>query len=213
MLQAVTQDFSRPVVPVFPSHQTWIDRGLIYPLMLPPVNIPLDQSPSDSPEYLISPASAGTTMSSSPSPCRDLSSAKPQQQFDFVNLTGNLQTDEAIVKEHKLHAPVPRLATDVRDINSLDASTTSPPNHSPKLTEGLRKTRRSQSYPQIHIGAEVTPSSSMCLSAPPIKGRIRKKPSQPRLSQRKPPLACLFCRGRKIACGAPPVGSEKLSCE
>ncbi|KAF9465176.1 hypothetical protein BDZ94DRAFT_1142961, partial [Collybia nuda] len=30
---------------------------------------------------------------------------------------------------------------------------------------------------------------------------------------RKPLLACLFCRGRKIACGAPPPGSKSHSCD
>ncbi|KAI9447137.1 hypothetical protein BJY52DRAFT_1127628, partial [Lactarius psammicola] len=29
---------------------------------------------------------------------------------------------------------------------------------------------------------------------------------------RKPAIACLFCRERKIACGAPPVGSADPTC-
>ena len=159
-------------------------------------------------EYPTSPASAGTNMSTSPSPSSDSTSVCLQQQFSFVNLTGNWHTDEAITSK-QLHAPVPRHAC-VPDVNSLDASITSPSNHNRQLTKGLRKPRCSQSYP--YIGAKATrPSSRMRLSAPPIKGR--KKPAQPKLSQPKPPLACLFCRGRKIACGAPPAGSEKLSCE
>ncbi|KAF8815735.1 hypothetical protein BYT27DRAFT_6662400 [Phlegmacium glaucopus] len=32
------------------------------------------------------------------------------------------------------------------------------------------------------------------------------------LPERKPPLACLFCRGRKIACGPPLPGSGKKTC-
>jgi hypothetical protein len=31
--------------------------------------------------------------------------------------------------------------------------------------------------------------------------------------EKKPPLACLFCRGRKIACGAPVPGSTKKTCK
>jgi hypothetical protein len=30
---------------------------------------------------------------------------------------------------------------------------------------------------------------------------------------KKPPLACLFCRGRKIACGPPPPGSTDKTCK
>lgn len=33
------------------------------------------------------------------------------------------------------------------------------------------------------------------------------------LPERKPPLACLFCRGRKIACGPPLPGSIKKTCK
>ena len=31
--------------------------------------------------------------------------------------------------------------------------------------------------------------------------------------ERKPPLACLFCRGRKIACGPPLPGSIRKTCK
>ncbi|KAF9478619.1 hypothetical protein BDN70DRAFT_808504, partial [Pholiota conissans] len=30
--------------------------------------------------------------------------------------------------------------------------------------------------------------------------------------EKKPPLACLFCRGRKIACGPPLPGSDDKTC-
>ncbi|KAF9497941.1 hypothetical protein BDN71DRAFT_1342993, partial [Pleurotus eryngii] len=30
--------------------------------------------------------------------------------------------------------------------------------------------------------------------------------------EKKPPLACLFCRGRKIACGPPMPGSKDRTC-
>ncbi|TFK25730.1 hypothetical protein FA15DRAFT_589864 [Coprinopsis marcescibilis] len=31
-------------------------------------------------------------------------------------------------------------------------------------------------------------------------------------SDKKPPLACLFCRGRKIACGPPVPGGDENTC-
>lgn len=43
------------------------------------------------------------------------------------------------------------------------------------------------------------------------RGRKRRKRTP---EPRKPlVMACLFCRGRKIACGAPPSGSSDRSCE
>ncbi|KAG6842075.1 hypothetical protein C0991_002729 [Blastosporella zonata] len=47
------------------------------------------------------------------------------------------------------------------------------------------------------------PSRSIRLSPLPSKRTIAKKP----------PLACLFCRGRKIACGPPDAGSSDRSCK
>ncbi|KAH9023339.1 hypothetical protein EDB85DRAFT_327538 [Lactarius pseudohatsudake] len=41
---------------------------------------------------------------------------------------------------------------------------------------------------------------------------VLKLPSTKRSARRKPAIACLFCRERKIACGAPPVGSADPTC-
>jgi hypothetical protein len=38
-------------------------------------------------------------------------------------------------------------------------------------------------------------------------------PTNKRQVEKKPPLACLFCRGRKIACGAPLPGSLDKTCK
>jgi hypothetical protein len=40
-----------------------------------------------------------------------------------------------------------------------------------------------------------------------------KLPSTRRSARRIPAMACLFCRERKIACGAPPVGSADTTCK
>ncbi|KAF8906568.1 hypothetical protein CPB84DRAFT_1770118 [Gymnopilus junonius] len=41
--------------------------------------------------------------------------------------------------------------------------------------------------------------------------RLSPLPSKRQL-EKKPPLACLFCRGRKIACGPPLPGSRDKTC-
>ncbi|KIM40163.1 hypothetical protein M413DRAFT_172756 [Hebeloma cylindrosporum] len=53
------------------------------------------------------------------------------------------------------------------------------------------------------VGSQPTPPGpSMPLSPLPSKRQLEKKP----------PLACLFCRGRKIACGPPMPGSPDKTC-
>ncbi|EGO00421.1 hypothetical protein SERLA73DRAFT_168168 [Serpula lacrymans var. lacrymans S7.3] len=42
--------------------------------------------------------------------------------------------------------------------------------------------------------------------------RLSPLPSSKRLLEKKPALACLFCRGRKIACGPPVPGSKDKTC-
>ncbi|KAF8238547.1 hypothetical protein L208DRAFT_269084 [Tricholoma matsutake] len=129
------------------------------------------------------------------------------QPFDLITQTPNWQTDAPIVND-QLHALVPRYPC-VPDARSLDASVVAPANRS-RLTQDLQKARHSKSHPYIGITATPRPSR-MCLSAPPTKRRA-KKPTPPKPAQPKPPLACLFCRTRKIACGAPLAGSEKKTC-
>ncbi|KAI9447236.1 hypothetical protein F5148DRAFT_1344699 [Russula earlei] len=61
-------------------------------------------------------------------------------------------------------------------------------------------------------------SSASSLSPPtlvpnPKAGQgVLKLPSTKRSARRKPAIACLFCRERKIACGPPPVGSADTTC-
>jgi hypothetical protein len=247
MLPAISQDFGHTVVP---SHQPLIDKGLICPLMVSPLEDHVGRSLSPSTACPPFPASAviHPTVSSSLSPPADRLSPIVQQP-NFVGLTGDWHADAQAVTDHMLHAPVPRYSG-VPDASSLDASIVSPSNRSRKLTQSLRRTRRSKSHPYIDPTGKATPRppSRMRLSAPPIKIRAKKstqsKPAhtKPALSKpalpkptlpvanpalpivnpalpianpalSKPPLACLFCRGRKIACGAPPAGSEKQICQ
>ncbi|KAF8798743.1 hypothetical protein BYT27DRAFT_7122656 [Phlegmacium glaucopus] len=53
-----------------------------------------------------------------------------------------------------------------------------------------------------HVLSPQAPKSSIRLSPLPSKRQLEKKP----------PLACLFCRGRKIACGPPLPGSLNKTC-
>jgi hypothetical protein len=50
-------------------------------------------------------------------------------------------------------------------------------------------------------------SASPCASV-----RLSPLPSK-RAGEKKPSLACLFCRGRKIACGPPVAGSKNKTCK
>ncbi|KAG6880343.1 hypothetical protein C0992_011094 [Termitomyces sp. T32_za158] len=59
-----------------------------------------------------------------------------------------------------------------------------------------------------------TPQDGWPVCTPfPRSIRLSPLPSSRRPMSKKPPLACLFCRGRKIACGPPDPGSSNRSCK
>jgi hypothetical protein len=184
-----------------------IDEGLMQPLLVPPLQGLLDQSSSPSVECASSPATVHAI--TSPSPLSQgahgdyHNRSLTPKPVSLIGRTGDWRADE--LSHQMLHAPVPRHPA--QDVGSLDASITAPSTRRRISTRRPQKTRRSQSHPYVGAKATSRPSSRMRLSAPPIKVRAR------RIVQSKPPLACLFCRGRKIACGAPPAGSEKKSCK
>ncbi|KAI0298404.1 hypothetical protein B0F90DRAFT_1734227 [Multifurca ochricompacta] len=68
----------------------------------------------------------------------------------------------------------------------------------------------------IHLQDAVTCTSSQTPSTvvpnPKAGQGVLKLPSTKRSARRKPAIACLFCRERKIACGAPPAGSADTTC-
>ncbi|THH17247.1 hypothetical protein EW146_g3525 [Bondarzewia mesenterica] len=64
------------------------------------------------------------------------------------------------------------------------------------------------------------PSSPAGSALPPSYPRTKSrggqaihKAPQPTKPRKKPALACLFCRERKIACGPPPPGSDDMTCK
>ncbi|KAF5385762.1 hypothetical protein D9615_002535 [Tricholomella constricta] len=91
--------------------------------------------------------------------------------------------------------------------------------------------RREDHYPSHHIHAHqdqrtsynfyptnklhyMRPAGWPTVRSPSPRGiRLSPLPPSRRPLAKKPPLACLFCRGRKIACGPPDPGSSDRSCK
>jgi hypothetical protein len=132
---------------------------------------------------------------------------------DPIQLTGHWSADAQAASEHLLHAPAPRRAQ-IPEIIAMDrpvVDTPTPRRH--HLTYRLRKAIRAQSHPYIN-GKSKSRSPSRMGSPGPRKGRPRvPKPKMDPRAPGKPTLACLFCRGRKIACGPPLEGNKDNTCE
>ena len=98
------------------------------------------------------------------------------------------------------------------------AYSSSAPMHAP-LSSSFSSSDVGTPTPSIHLVDAGTGSLSQApapasLAPNPKAGQgVLKLPSTKRSARRKPVLACLFCRERKIACGAPPVGSADLTCK
>lgn len=76
--------------------------------------------------------------------------------------------------------------------------------HSPKAKRGTPSRSWSPSR-----GSPSPRASSLGMRLSPLPYHKRAAA----INERKPPLACLFCRGRKIACGAPIPGSTDNTCK
>jgi len=63
-----------------------------------------------------------------------------------------------------------------------------------------------------HTHSESTESPRQRSPSPRGASRISPPPHPKRSMDKKPALACLFCRGRKIACGPPVPGSKDRTC-
>lgn len=64
-----------------------------------------------------------------------------------------------------------------------------------------------------HTHSESTESPRQRSPSPRGASRISPPPHPKRSMDKKPALACLFCRGRKIACGPPVPGSKDRTCK
>lgn len=63
-----------------------------------------------------------------------------------------------------------------------------------------------------HTHCESSGSPRQRSTSPRSTLRLSPPPHQKRSMDKKPALACLFCRGRKIACGPPVPGSKDRTC-
>ena len=73
----------------------------------------------------------------------------------------------------------------------------------------------SQSVSQQYTSSSVTRSHRRQSRSPSPRSPLRLSPTPhtKRSLDKKPALACLFCRGRKIACGPPQPGSKDKTCK
>lgn len=71
----------------------------------------------------------------------------------------------------------------------------------------------SPTLPQQFAASSVTRSQRRHSRSPSPPLRLSPTPHTKRSLDKKPALACLFCRGRKIACGPPQPGSKDKTCK
>lgn len=194
----------------------------------------MDYLPSPStPNSLHSPASSSSSNDMASPPLRSpeelpegLYTASVRRPSDFgydAPLSpGHWPTPAQIAKETLL-APAPRYPIPGVSESSDIAIKTESPEHSARRQHTLHRPFRHRAHAHAHPHPHHHPS----MVKHPVRSSgwaTRRSPS-PRLSMRlsplqtkrqaekKPPLACLFCRGRKIACGPPLPGSKDKTCK
>ncbi|KAF5328957.1 hypothetical protein D9611_013459 [Ephemerocybe angulata] len=126
-----------------------------------------------------------------------------------------------------LQLDVPSHVTDMRSLSTskLDVETKAPFNQ--HLDDGLTKPNRPQPYhlPQRHSQHSSAKSpaldrskkskrrSSVLVAKPPATPKPPSKALETNLNPKPAPKkACIFCRERKIACGAPPPNAPNQTC-
>jgi hypothetical protein len=72
--------------------------------------------------------------------------------------------------------------------------------------------RASQSLSHTHHSIRLKGSMTTSRRSSSPRASVSPIPAKRSLNK-KPPLACLFCRARKIACGPPPPGSNGKTCK
>ncbi|KAH9048617.1 hypothetical protein EDB83DRAFT_2317365 [Lactarius deliciosus] len=87
------------------------------------------------------------------------------------------------------------------DTNAASSSQVPPPALAPNPKAG-----------QDMLKLPSTKRSARRAPSPKARQGVLKLPLTKRSARRKPAIACLFCRERKIACGAPPMGSADPTC-
>lgn len=165
-------------------------------------------------------------------PVRSHSAANPYPTTDYDPQSLARPSRPSRPRHHD-NAPYPAPTYSYQQIPSL------PPRHSRSLSQGgmsapqrlpVRALSASASSPvwiegpvgvgsvgngpSHHGSANVDVMIESPLSRSSIHSmRLSPLPSSKRPLEKKPPLACLFCRGRKIACGPPLPGSLDKTCK
>ncbi|KAH9485366.1 hypothetical protein JR316_0002274 [Psilocybe cubensis] len=106
-----------------------------------------------------------------------------------------------------------RHETESLSANSSSSTRTAPrtDRHSPRSTSHIPSQAPNSPEPS-GTGWMGPPSGPPLLHQPrPLSMPLSPLPTKRQL-EKKPPLACLFCRGRKIACGPPIPGSTDRTC-
>lgn len=135
-------------------------------------------------------------------------------------------------KETQIPAPPPAMARRrpseaLRSNKTINHEPESLPNNSSSGSRGAAgqhrlEHRHPRSLSRIPSQAPNSPNPSGTawmgpLPGPPLPPSRPSMPLSPlptkRQLEKKPPLACLFCRGRKIACGPPVPGSTNKTCK
>ncbi|KAG6885364.1 hypothetical protein C0993_002694 [Termitomyces sp. T159_Od127] len=152
--------------------------------------------------FFATPPESTTTPASTPTPL-------PSEQYtgdwkvDAIAAVEYLHTSERIhiTEKRSLSVPPPPSKKADADLSPIRSQPLSP-----RRTHLLSRSRQRFNPPSKQSDSLRT-SSKSTPSAP------RKRAKLLRDKDGKPVMACLFCRGRKIACGPPPQGSDDPTCK
>ncbi|PPR07423.1 hypothetical protein CVT26_013739 [Gymnopilus dilepis] len=190
-----------PVGPAVHSYGPYTDPSVDPPMT---VATPTLQSPVDTPSPVVHTTSAAEPSSSKePIPAPEV--VVPTTVATYISSLGQaLQPRNPVVNQPQ--AP----SMDI----SIDSSSRAPQD---SLAQN-QGSRPGAPFPLIHPadkvavhGSWLEPEAGPSTAARSQSMRLSPLPSKRQLDK-KPPLACLFCRGRKIACGPPLPGSPDKTC-
>ncbi|KAJ3514643.1 hypothetical protein NLJ89_g2259 [Agrocybe chaxingu] len=169
------------------------------------------QSPVDSLSQALYAYPPGTPSEVASSPTSDLALYSPAPVI--------VPSQDPRQATHHLHHPQMESSSRINEhleslnLPSTSASLTHANQH---VYDHHRQTRSLSQIPPPHIERTTARGGSWGPAGSPTKqsrGSMRLSPlPSKRHLEKKPPLACLFCRGRKIACGPPLPGSVDKTC-
>ena len=124
----------------------------------------------------------------------------------FPHPTTFAANPDDLIRRAEVGTPAPSLLHPVQDIDEAPSPATSDGSFQFPLSPKAKKRATSTSRKGSPRLKEMSPKRlALRLSPAP--------PSKKLASDKKQTLACLFCRGRKIACGPPLLGSPDRTCK